>query len=45
MIDVLSEEVQPLAASERAHMLALAARMQMSDRVPRALSFCPERMT
>ena len=45
MADALSEDVQPLAASERADMLALAARIQMTDRVPRALSLCPERMT
>jgi len=41
--DVLSENEQPLAAGERADMLALVDRMQMGDRVPRALSFCPQR--
>ena len=41
--DVLSEDQQALAASERADMLALVNRMQMGDRVPRALSRCPER--
>jgi hypothetical protein len=41
--DVLSENEQPLTASERADMLALADRMQVGDRVPRALSSCPER--
>ncbi len=39
--DVLSEDEKPLAADERADMLALVDRMQMGDRVPRALSFCP----
>ena len=43
MADVVSEDQQQLAAGERADMLALAGRMQMRDRVPRALSFCPER--
>lgn len=43
MADVLSEDQQPLAACERADMLALVDRMQMGDRVTRALSFCPER--
>jgi hypothetical protein len=37
MADVLSEDEQPLAASERADVLTLAGRMQMNDRVPRAL--------
>ena len=41
--DVLSEDEQPPAAGERAEMLALVDRMQMGDRVPRVLSFCPER--
>jgi hypothetical protein len=41
--DVLSEDEQPLSAGERADILALHDRMHMSDRVPRALSFCPER--
>lgn len=43
LADVLSEDEQPLASDERADMLALVARMQMDDRVPRALQFCPER--
>jgi hypothetical protein len=43
MADVLAEDEQPLAADERADMLALVDRMQMSERVPRVLSFCPER--
>lgn len=42
MADVLGEDEQPLAADERQGMLALVARMQMSDRVPQALTFCPE---
>jgi hypothetical protein len=41
--DVLSEDEQPLAAGERADMVKLVDRMQLGDRVPRALSFCPER--
>jgi hypothetical protein len=43
MADVLCEEDQPLTAAERADMLALVERMQMGDRVPRALALCPER--
>jgi hypothetical protein len=43
MADVLSEDEKPLAADERADMLVLVDRMQMGDRVPRALSFCPTR--
>jgi len=42
MADVLSEDEQPLSSDERADMLALVARMQMGDRVARALQFCPE---
>lgn len=41
--DVLSEDEQPPSADERADMLALVDRMQMDDRVPRALAFCPAR--
>lgn len=41
MADVLSEDMCPLAADERAEMLALADRMRMGDRVPRAFAFCP----
>lgn len=43
MADVLSEDEQPLSTDERADMLALAARMQMGDRVPQALELCPAR--
>jgi hypothetical protein len=43
MADVLSEDKQPLATDERTDMLALVERMQMGDRVPDALRFCPER--
>jgi hypothetical protein len=41
MADVLSEDEQPLSVDERADMLALVERMQMGDRVPHALTFCP----
>ena len=40
---LLSEEDQPLTTEERSDMLRLAARMEMGDRVPRALPLCPER--
>ncbi len=43
MADVLAEDERPLTASERDDMITLAARMQMDDRVPRVLRFCPER--
>lgn len=43
MADVLSEDEKPLSTDEREDMLALAERMQMGERVPRALAFCPER--
>jgi hypothetical protein len=43
MADVLSEDEQPLAPDERSDMLALVERMQMDDRVPRALTLCPDR--
>jgi hypothetical protein len=43
LADVLSEDGLPLARDERAVMLALADRMHMGDRVPHALSVCPER--
>ena len=39
--DALSEDEQPLSQEERADMLALVERMQMDERVPRALTFCP----
>ena len=39
----LSEDKQPLTAGERADMLKLLDRTQLGDRVPRALSFRPER--
>ena len=41
--DWLAEEELPVSSDERADMLALAARMQMGDRVPTTLSLCPER--
>jgi hypothetical protein len=41
--DRLSESEQPLSRDERADMLALADRMRMGDRVPRALELCPAR--
>jgi hypothetical protein len=43
MADVLSEDEQPLSSDERADMLALVGRMQLGDRVPRVLAFCPAR--
>lgn len=43
MADALREDEQPLTPNERADMLHLVARMQMADRVPKALQFCPER--
>jgi len=43
MADSLSEDEQPLSADERADLLALVERMQMGDRVPNALTFCPVR--
>ncbi len=43
LADVLSEDEQPLAADERSDMLALVDRMQMGDRVRRALTLCPAR--
>jgi hypothetical protein len=39
----LSEDEQPLSADELAGMLALVDRMEMDDRVPRALALCPKR--
>ncbi|WP_028644541.1 MafI family immunity protein [Nocardioides sp. URHA0020] len=42
MADVLSEDEQPLASDERVDILALVDRMQMGDRVPDALRFCPK---
>jgi hypothetical protein len=42
MADVLSEDERSLTTDERADMLALVDRMQMDDRVRRALAFCPE---
>jgi hypothetical protein len=41
--DALCEDEQPLSADERADMLSLVTRMQMDDRVPQALAFCPDR--
>lgn len=43
MADALSEYDQPISPTERADMLALAARMKTGERVPRALQRCPER--
>lgn len=43
MVGALSEDEQPLAADERADLLALAERMQLGERVARALSLCPAR--
>lgn len=41
--EVLCEDEQPLTSDERSDMLALVERMQMDDRVSRALAFCPDR--
>jgi hypothetical protein len=43
LADVLSEDQQPLSQEERAELLALADRMHIGDRVPRALRVCPAR--
>jgi hypothetical protein len=43
LADALSEDEQPLSPDEREDMLALPERMQMGDRAPRALEFCPAR--
>ncbi|MFC6007465.1 MafI family immunity protein [Angustibacter luteus] len=43
LADVLSEDEKPLSPEERANILALVDRMQMDDRVPHALTFCPAR--
>jgi hypothetical protein len=43
MADVLSEDEHPLGPDERSDMLALVERMHMDGRVPRALTFCPDR--
>ncbi len=42
MADVLSEDDLPISSQDRADMLGLAERMQMDDRVPRALAFRPD---
>lgn len=42
MADVRSEDMRPLAPDERLDLLGIAERMHMGDRVPRALTFCPE---
>jgi hypothetical protein len=39
--DVLSEDEIGLRDDERAELLALNTRMDMGDRVPHALAFCP----
>ena len=43
MADVLSEDSLPVAPVERQDMLDLVVRMEMDDRVPNALRFCPDR--
>ena len=43
MADLLCEDEQPLSADERTDMLALVDRMQMDDRVSKALASCPDR--
>jgi hypothetical protein len=43
MADALSEHELPLSTDERADIRALGERMQMGDRVPRAIQICPER--
>ncbi len=43
LADVLSEDEQPLTAVERQGVLTLAERMCLGERVPRALTLCPER--
>jgi len=42
MTDALAEDDRPISAQERADVLGLADRMQMDDRVSRALAFCPD---
>ena len=42
MADALSEDEQPVAVNERADMLLLVGRMEMSDRVAEALRCCPD---
>jgi hypothetical protein len=39
--DVLSEDEVPISDQERADMLALVEAMEMGDRVPGALGWCP----
>ena len=41
MADGLSEDERPLLPDERGDMLALAERMELGERVPRALERCP----
>ncbi|UQX89633.1 MafI family immunity protein [Jatrophihabitans telluris] len=43
MADQLSEYDQPLAADERADLLTLVERLQLTDRAVRALATCPDR--
>jgi hypothetical protein len=43
MADALCEDEAPVARTERADMLALAARMNLGARVSSALRLCPER--
>lgn len=42
MADVLSEEDLAVSDDERTDMLALADRMKISNRIRRALEFCPQ---
>ena len=42
MADVMGEDEQPLSPEERADMLALAERMQISDRVPVPFTSAPK---
>lgn len=44
MADALSYDERPLTDDERFNMLALAGQMNMGNRVPRALTFCPRRV-
>jgi hypothetical protein len=40
---VISEDEQALSPDERADMLTLVDRMHMDQRVPHALTHCPDR--
>jgi len=39
--DVLSEDERPISEQERADMLTLVQMMNIGERVPNALTFCP----